>query len=226
MRIAALSATTGVPVATLKYYLREGLLHSGAATAVNQAEYDDTHVQRVRLVRALLQMGHLSIADAQRVVAAAEDDSLSTHDMFGVAQDAMVPAAERGGPRSAAARAEVDRFVARHSMRVRPDAEVRRMLADVLVTASDFLQVPPGECISTEGWDAVVPALLDLATHEVGQLPDGFPRATLTGFMVEGTVVFEVGLAAIRRMALEHASAERFAAAPRRQRGSRSKRSP
>lgn len=56
MRIAALSDATGLPVATLKYYLREGLLHPGTATAVNQSAYDDSHIRRARLVRALLEL--------------------------------------------------------------------------------------------------------------------------------------------------------------------------
>ena len=155
MRIGELATVTGTPVATLKYYLREGLLHGGAATAVNQASYDDTHVQRVRLVRALLHMGHLSIADAQRVIAAVEDDRVDTHTMFGVAQDALVPAVERTSNRYPAARAEVERFVERHGLRVRPDAQVRQMLADTLVAAADFLCLPPGASITTEGWDAV-----------------------------------------------------------------------
>jgi len=36
--MSALSRTTGVPVAAVKYYLREGLLPPGAPTGVNQAE--------------------------------------------------------------------------------------------------------------------------------------------------------------------------------------------
>ena len=35
MRIAELSQTTGVPVPTIKYYLREGLLPSGELTSPN-----------------------------------------------------------------------------------------------------------------------------------------------------------------------------------------------
>ena len=40
MRISALSEATGVPVPTLKFYLREGLLHPGEATSRTRAEYD------------------------------------------------------------------------------------------------------------------------------------------------------------------------------------------
>ena len=37
MRISELSTASGVPVPTLKFYLREGLLPPGDAIAVNQA---------------------------------------------------------------------------------------------------------------------------------------------------------------------------------------------
>src|ERR1700716_801088 len=45
MRMAELSAESGVPVATIKYYLREGLLPPGERTSRNQARYDDVHVR-------------------------------------------------------------------------------------------------------------------------------------------------------------------------------------
>ena len=53
MRISALAAAAGLPVATVKFYLREGLLHPGVATSATQANYDDSHVRRLRLIRAL-----------------------------------------------------------------------------------------------------------------------------------------------------------------------------
>ena len=37
MRISELSSVTGVPVPTIKYYIREGLLPRGERTAANQA---------------------------------------------------------------------------------------------------------------------------------------------------------------------------------------------
>ena len=90
MKIAELSRRTGAPVATLKYYLREGLLTPGVATAVNQANYEEAHVHRVKLVRALVELGRLSIADARRVLEAVDDDSLPMHEAFGAAHDAAV----------------------------------------------------------------------------------------------------------------------------------------
>ncbi|GMA88788.1 hypothetical protein GCM10025868_40380 [Angustibacter aerolatus] len=46
-----------MPVATVKYYLREGLLPPGTPTSRTQAQYDEEHVRRLRLVRALLDVG-------------------------------------------------------------------------------------------------------------------------------------------------------------------------
>ena len=57
MRISELSRRSGAPVSTLKYYLREGLVHEGERLSGNQTDYDETHVQRVRLERALLETG-------------------------------------------------------------------------------------------------------------------------------------------------------------------------
>ena len=89
MRISELSAQTGVPVATIKFYLRENLLHEGIRTAATQAQYDESHVARLRLIRALLGPGGLSIAAAHRVIGAIEEPPDSLHELLGVAATAV-----------------------------------------------------------------------------------------------------------------------------------------
>ena len=89
MRISALSAQTGTPVATIKFYLRENLLHEGIRTAATQAQYDESHVARLRLIRALLGPGGLSIAAAHRVIGAIEEPPESLHELLGVAATAV-----------------------------------------------------------------------------------------------------------------------------------------
>ncbi|MGB8862165.1 MAG: MerR family transcriptional regulator [Ilumatobacteraceae bacterium] len=205
-----LTKVTGVPVATLKFYLREGLLHPGEATAINQAEYVESHVKRVKLVQALLHLGRLSIADAQRVIAAVDDETVPMHDAFGIAQDAMVPARDRSGARYEAARADVDRFVKRHRLRVRHDAEVRWMLADALVGLEEFHLLPDGVQGDSTLLDGLVAPLVEMATAEVATTPSSATRAEQMEHTVVGTVAFEVAYAALRRMALEHASALHF----------------
>ena len=70
MRISELAETTGVPVHTLKYYLREGLLMPGEATSRTRAEYGPEHVERVRLVRALVEHGGVGIAGVHSILGA------------------------------------------------------------------------------------------------------------------------------------------------------------
>jgi DNA-binding transcriptional MerR regulator len=89
MRISELSAQTGVPVATIKFYLREKLLHEGVRTSATQAQYDDSHAARLRLIRALLGPAGLSVAAAQGVIRAIEEPPESLYDLLGVAATAV-----------------------------------------------------------------------------------------------------------------------------------------
>jgi DNA-binding transcriptional MerR regulator len=204
MRIAALSVATELPVATLKYYLREGLLHPGAATAVNQADYDEGHVRRARLVRALLELGNLQLSDIKRVLAAVGDETVGLHDAFGIAQDAMVPPRERSGAPYERALADVDVFVRRHRLHVRPDAQVRGMLADALVAVRSG-----GWDFDLAAFDERMPRITAEAIAELAGVPDA-DRATQMEASVIGTISYEVAIAALRRLALEHASWRRF----------------
>jgi DNA-binding transcriptional MerR regulator len=210
MKIAELSRRTGAPMATLKYYLREGLLPPGESTAVNQAEYGDAHVRRVKLIRALVELGRLSIADVRSVLEAVDDDSVPLHAAFGTAQDAMVPKRARDGERYEAALAEVDRFVRRHRLAVRPDAAVRCLLADALVWLGEFGWGSPSGAAESAMFDAMLPRILADAAAEIAFVPADAERGEQVEFSVVGTVAFEVAGDALRRMALEHASAKRF----------------
>uniref|UniRef100_UPI00384D732A MerR family transcriptional regulator n=1 Tax=Streptomyces lydicus TaxID=47763 RepID=UPI00384D732A len=58
-----------------------------------QAEYGEDHLRRLRLVRALIQIGGVPVAAAREVIAAAEDESLDHHLRLGAATRAL-PCAE------------------------------------------------------------------------------------------------------------------------------------
>jgi hypothetical protein len=103
------------------------------------------------------------------------------------------------------ARAEVDGFVADLGWHVSLGAPSRRMLADALVALRRL------------GWETGVQAFApyaaaadSLARGEVDAIPSGTSRAETVEFVVVGTVVFEAVLAALRRMAQEHYSAQRL----------------
>jgi DNA-binding transcriptional MerR regulator len=210
VRVSGLSTATGVSVATLKYYLREGLLHGGAATAVNQAQYEESHVRRVKLIRALIELGRLSIAEVREVLVAVDDESQSLHDAFGAAQDAMAPDASSDSEWFDAALASVDAFLARNDLYVRPESPLRTMLAETLVWLTEFGWGLPGIVVDAAVFDTLVPGLKEQAEFEISSVPPDADRTAQVEFTVVGTMVFEVAAAAIRRMALEDASAKRF----------------
>lgn len=91
MRISELSKASGVPVPTIKYYLRDGLLPPGRATSATQASYDDTHLQRLRLVRSLVEVGGLPLAKVHDVLAVVDDPDPSPYAAVSDALAALPP---------------------------------------------------------------------------------------------------------------------------------------
>src|SRR3954468_21734629 len=89
MRLAELCTVTGVASATVKYYLREGLLPPGERVSATQAEYGPAHVERLQLIRALVEGADVSIDGIRRIVAAIEHPPPSQQDYFWVAQQAI-----------------------------------------------------------------------------------------------------------------------------------------
>jgi DNA-binding transcriptional MerR regulator len=89
MRISELASQTGVPIATIKFYLREKLMPEGIRTSATQAQYDESHVARLRLIRALLCPAGLSVAAAQQVILAIEEPPESLYELLGIAAAAV-----------------------------------------------------------------------------------------------------------------------------------------
>ena len=82
MRISELSGETGVPVPTIKYYLREDLLPPGTPTAPYQAEYGTEHARRLRLIRVLADIGNLPISTIRDVLGSIDDRNASMHEVW------------------------------------------------------------------------------------------------------------------------------------------------
>ena len=209
MRISELSRRSGVPVATVKYYLREGLLPPGLPTARNQADYDEGHLHRLRLVRALLEVGGLSLAAVRAVLVAVDEESRPLHEVLGTATYALGPRAaeEPGAPDVALARKEVDALLDRLGWRVTPQAPARRALADALVALRRL-----GRDVGAEVFEPYAAVADTLAAAELEHVAAGNgSRTDLVESVVVGTVLFEAALVALRRLAQEHHSARRFA---------------
>ncbi|MFG2485568.1 MerR family transcriptional regulator [Streptomyces virginiae] len=127
MKISELSRRTGVPVASIKYFLRQGLLPAGRATAATLAEYGEEHAQRLRLIKALTTLGGLSIA-ATREVLGAVDQAHSSESALGAVSYALpVPVAAQGvAGQEAQAQAEAET-----AADATAGAEVAELLADL-----------------------------------------------------------------------------------------------
>lgn len=73
MLLTELSERSGVSVASIKYYRREGLLHAGERLTATRQDYDETHVERLALITALRQIVDAPVADVAALCAAVDD---------------------------------------------------------------------------------------------------------------------------------------------------------
>ena len=204
MRIGELSAASGVPLPTVKYYLREGLLPAGERTARNQADYGPEHVARLRLIRALIEVGGLSIADTRSVLAASDDPGLPLDEVMGAAHEAVTA---RGTPPSrvepawSEARALVTAMAEQRGWRVEFSSPALDQAADAVaaVLAADMPELHPLI-------DLYFEVVEGMAAREVeAVLSMGSPDQIVRGVVV-GTVVGEALLTALRLLAQQSIS--------------------
>jgi DNA-binding transcriptional MerR regulator len=207
MRISELSDRSGLTVQTIKFYLREGLLPKGTATSATRADYDDRHLRRLRLIRALREVGDLPVAAITRIVNALDDEKISLRDLVGTAQHALGPHVppNADGPAWRAAKQDVDSLVAELGWRAGPDAPARDLLAQTFVALRGL-----GFPIVLSELRPYIDAAAAISAHEAGQLTADAPRErALLGTLVT-TVLYEQVLIALHRLAQEDAAARRF----------------
>ncbi len=135
MRLADLGERSGVPLATVKYYLREGLLPPGRRVNATQAEYDESHLRRLRLVRAMIQVGRIPVATVREVLAHVDDDSLGLTVRLGAALWALPhPAGEVPGTAPDAAAPPRDATAPSREAADDPHRAAADLLVDELLT--------------------------------------------------------------------------------------------
>lgn len=206
MRMSELSVASGVAIPTIKYYLREGLLHQGEQLAATRADYDESHLRRLRLVRALLEVGRLPVASIKQVIEAVDDETLSIHNMLGIAQYALGPIVEpEPGEDWEAAREDVERIVAELGWHTEPDAPARNELAQTVVRMRQL-------GLHTELRPYADAAHKLVTEVEMDTIPFDGPRDAAVEALVLGTVLYGRAFDALRRLAQESESARRFAA--------------
>ena len=206
MWIAELSRRTDVPVATIKYYLREGLLPPGESVGATRSRYDESHVRRLRLIRALAEAGGLSLARIRGVLTAVDEESREMHEVLGAAHSALLPDTIEATPDSLA---RVDRLLKDHDWQVDQESRDRALLASAL----DALE-KVGYQLDDDLLETYASTAQQTAEAEVAHLPSGDRQHT-----VETTVLLTAlggpVLLALRRLAQQNASAHRYNAVRR-----------
>jgi len=205
VRVAELSQRTGVPIPTIKYYLREGLLPAGELTSPNQAHYGETHVHRLRLVRALVEVGGLSIAATRAVLEKMRGADSQLH-AIGKAQFAI---GQRTEPHEDAALADalrrVDELIERRGWQVRDTNPARVTLAEALAYLTRL-----GHEDALELLEHYAEAAQTLAGPEVDLV---LSRRNVDGMaetVVTLTVIGDALMSALRRMAQESEATRRL----------------
>lgn len=208
MKISELSRRSGVPLATVKFYLRERLLPAGAASGPNQADYGPEHLRRLALIRTLKDVGGLSIAQLRQVIAVVEQPEASVWEALGAGIDALsgperpAPSTDEAADSRARADAEVTAFLTRRGWRARPGATAKDDLVDAVAAVRQVLD-PEMPLDALEGYAQAVEGL---AAAEIAHMADRM-RGDATEALqaaIAGTVLFEPVIVALRRLALEH----------------------
>ncbi len=205
MRMAELSDRSGIPVATVKYYLREGLLPAGERTSPNQARYGESHLQRLKLVKALTDVGGMSLASVKAVLSAIDDEQVTPHQAMGVVQEELAGTPPKVADEAAdRAFAVLDEIVRRNGWgELKRDHVIVANLVAALATAGELGHEELTERLEQYAHLALRVAEVDLGTVKgLGSVD----RIIETGLVV--TVLGDRTFAALRHLGQELLSRE------------------
>ncbi|WP_431039335.1 MerR family transcriptional regulator [Streptomyces sp. P6-2-1] len=214
MRISELSKRSGVSVPTIKYYIREELLPPGRLVSATQAEYDEQHLRRLRLLRALIGTRGLSVDTTRQVLLALAERSSSPHHVLGLAlgairvggEPATDDASGTGGAPAEPDEAErsVTALLDELGWDVYKETPAREALAETLTALRRFGVA--------DDWRALLPyarLAADTARLDLDQLDGLDDPLEMAERAVVVTTLLEPALLALRRLAQEHESARR-----------------
>ena len=207
MRIAELSRRSGVAVPTIKYYLREGLLPPGELTSPNQANYGEHHLRRLRLVRALVDLAQVPVAQVKDVLLAIDSATLPLHDRIGTVHRAVTPRPRltaSGDARTAAA-AQVRHLIEERGWRVDPGAPAIATLVEAVAVMHSL-----GQSHLVAQLDAYAEAVERFTELEVAAVAARAGADEIAESVVIGTILGGTVIAALRLLAQENASARQM----------------
>ncbi|GGN76142.1 transcriptional regulator [Streptomyces albiflavescens] len=211
MRLAELSRRSGVSTATIKYYLRERLLPPGHQINATTAEYDEEHLRRLRLVRAMIQVGRVPVAKVREVLGHVDDDSLGRTIRLGAAMWALpqVPEPDEDDEFVQAAEQEVitllDRLGWENTKRLTTISSAYRSLVVAMAALRRIGYDWEAELLEPYAELMHRAAVLDLNLLETQP-----SEAERIEFAVLGAILIEPVLQALHRLAQEEETTRRY----------------
>lgn len=207
MRIGELSKVTEVPVPTIKYYLREGLLPAGELSSPNQASYGEPHVRRLRLIRALVELAQVPVAQVKDILESLDSDDVPLHEQIGRAHRALTPTRKQTATEEAriAATTQVTELIRARGWTVEPEAPA---LATLIETVAAFHTLGQHNLVTL--LDAYADAVESFTALEIEAVTANPTRDQLAESVVIGTILGETLIASLRLLAQESISAHRW----------------
>ncbi len=206
MRISELSRRSGVPISSIKFYIREGLLAPGERRGPNQADYGEAHIERLDLIRALREVGGLSVDLTRHVLDAIDLPRWQEHPLD-LALQAIYANTQppEDDPEYERTRAEVHAFLEDLPWTVHGDEAVyERDIVDALVKIRRYAWAH----FPASALEPYARAAWMISAFEFDEIPGGLDplairagRADAVKSAVLGTVLFEPILLALRRYA-------------------------
>jgi DNA-binding transcriptional MerR regulator len=200
--VSELAAHAGVSLASIKFYVRERLLPAADLSAPKKQYYDDTHLRRLVLIRALRELSRLPIDKVRRLVRALDARLRSPFELVASAVEALASPQTRLRSRAARTlRTQIYLKLHARGLHVRKDSATLDSLTEALLGLRVF---QPG--LQVDVLDAYLEHIVPLAEAELAaneaRILAG-PESAMVGAIV-GTVLFEPMILALRRIAHEH----------------------
>jgi DNA-binding transcriptional MerR regulator len=199
MKIAELSRRARVPIPTIKFYIREGMLPRGERTGRNQAAYGEAHVERLALI-ATLQRAGLSLAVIKQALHAMDATSEDTPDFMAIAVGTLALPHDGTVDADAASQAEalIRTMAAHRGWDVDPSSPVWEA---AVRACTGILSAWPG-ALDQLRLDRYAAVAEEVAAFELPQ--EWNPAIALSEslkYVVLGTVLFEPLILSLRRLA-------------------------
>lgn len=204
MLVSELAERADVPLATVKYYLREHLLPAGVTTGPRRAEYDESHLRRLRVLRLLREVGGVPVTSLRQVVEALDDEDLPVHDVMTLVAD-VISSGPESGAQDPASLAVVDEVLQRTGWdRVRGGSIDRQRLASLVAMLNGPGPLRAGVDVLT----FYARIADELSRAEIALLDRNTERSLLLEQMVTGSVVYGQVFELLRRIGHEHHHAQ------------------